>query len=130
MKQMNKKFIAILMVTLVSLTLYSYKSLNFSNPNIQGTWVSEDDANWRMVFDSTTCKWYYNNQLQDNYSYQISNSSPQCDKTVLVDSNTEYLSITNTSDNTDKICYEIYGLTDDTLTLRVIDRGGFLIFHK
>lgn len=130
MKQMNKNLIAILMVAIVSLTMYSFKTLNFSEPTIQGSWVSEDDANWRMVFDSTTCKWYYNNQLQDNYSYQISNSSPQCDKTVLVDSNTEYLSITNTSDNTDKICYEIYGLTDDTLTLRVIDRGGFLIFHK
>ena len=132
MKNINKKLLITITISVLSLLLYSFKKNNGTdaNPNILGSWVCEDDPNWIMVFDDSTCKWYYNGELQDDYTYQVNNSSPQCEKDVVVDSVTEYLSIVNAVDSSDKICYEIYGLTQNTLTLRVIDRGGFLIFHK
>lgn len=130
MKSINKKMLTILMVSLTSLMLYSYKAVSNIDSDIQGTWVSESDANWKMVFEESNCKWFYNGQLQDDYTYQVNNSSPQCEIDVLIDSSTKYLSLINSADSTDKTCYEIYGLSENTLTLRVIDRGGFLIFHR
>ena len=108
----------------------SITSLKLEDASINGTWVCEDDSNWTMVFDDSDCKWYYNGELQDHYSYHINSLSPQCGRDVLVDSKTKYLSIKNRKDTSDTICYEIHGLSESTLTLRLIDKGGFLIFHR
>ena len=29
--------------------------------SIVGTWISEEDTNWKMVFTTSKCKWFYEN---------------------------------------------------------------------
>lgn len=83
-----------------------------------------------MVFTGDNCKWYYENSQTHEYNYILSNLSPQCGSHVLVTAETKYLQITKIIDPNDKTCYEIYGLSPTTLTLREINSGGFIVFDR
>ncbi|WP_462253621.1 hypothetical protein [Ekhidna sp.] len=97
---------------------------------IVGTWVSKEDSNWRFIFKNPkTCFEYYNGKLTEEYSFSISNSSPQCNKEVFVNQNTSYLKLKSNSDS-EMNCYEIASLNDESLTLRVVGRGGFMEFIR
>jgi hypothetical protein len=98
--------------------------------SIVGTWVSEKDTNWKMVYTTTRCKWFYENVQTDEFNYLVSNTTPQCGETVSITAHTGYLQLTNVTDANDKICYEIYGITNETLSIRYFGRGGFLLFHR
>lgn len=101
---------------------------------ILGSWVSEEDSNWKMVFTKDNiCNWYYEGELSSSYTYAISNTSPQCDQEVYISELTSYLSLTDVSDSIDQYCYEIYGFSEVTpgrkaVSLRWIRRGKPMVF--
>lgn len=102
----------------------------FQDSSIIGSWYSEKDTNWKIEFDSKgLCNWYYKDELTGSYSYSIGNSSPWCGQEVPVENNTSYLMLNRESDG-DQKCYEINGITDETLSLRFLGRGGYMLFSR
>lgn len=116
-------------LTAITISL-AFNKNNSSDSSIIGTWISEEDTNWKMVFTSTTCKWYYQNVQTDEYTFVLSNTTPQCDETVSVAPQTEYLQITNIVDPNDKTCYEVFGISNQSLSIRMIGSGELLIFDR
>lgn len=88
-----------------------------------GTWVSEDDNNWKITFNSRgTCRWDYvdNGTTEtDMFYFNISETSPQCGQEVRTDMNNHYIILTDVQDS-DKYCYEILGIDDQSLSLLTI----------
>lgn len=125
---LNVSFIFLLASSIIISLAFNRKSTLDSS--IIGTWISEEDTNWKMIFTSDKCKWIYQNNQTDEYNYILTNTSPQCGSNVLVTGETKYLQITNTLNIEDKLCYEIYGLSPTTLTLREINSGGFKVFER
>lgn len=117
-------------VILISLLLFSFGRPQTKDASIIGTWVSESDANWKMVFTKKSCQWFYQNVEDEEFKYKISNTSPKCGQKVLVNSKTSYLEITNIFDPKDQYCYEIYGLTDKILSIREINSGDIKVFKR
>lgn len=115
---------------LIFIFLTSFNPLRAQESSIIGTWVSEEDPNFKMVFEGNICTWLYASEPSGIFNFSLSNSTPQCGQEVLVDTETKYLHLIKTTNSTDEICYEIYGLTQQYLTLRVIDKSGFLIFIR
>ncbi|WP_297869011.1 hypothetical protein [uncultured Flavobacterium sp.] len=128
---MKKKGNNILIATVtICLLLFSFKII-IQDSSIVGTWISENDTNWKINFDSNgNSIWFYNNSQTDTYVYSLNNSSPKCNNNVLVNSKTNYLTLTNNSDINDKICYEVYSISSSKLTLREINSSSLLIFDK
>ena len=83
---------------------------------IIGTWISEDDSKYKMVFVCDTCTWYYNNVVIDTYIYKLSNTSPQCNENVSINAKTLYLSLTNVSDG-NEMCYFFNGCSEEYLSI-------------
>ena len=101
------------------------------NSLIVGNWRSNDDSKWELRFTMNyRCYQFYGGKRDEVDSWAISNTSPQCGVTVPVDSTTKYLQLTDNGNPPTSTCYEIVGLTATSLTLRVVDRGGFMIFTK
>lgn len=96
---------------------------------ILGSWVSESDANWKLVFTQNSCTQYYRGQAPEVDRYTLSNKSPQCSEQVPVEKSTNYLQLTNRKNN-ETTCYELNGLTASVLSLRPIHTGGALVFVK
>ncbi|MDO6389918.1 hypothetical protein Q4E40_07250 [Pontibacter sp. BT731] len=97
---------------------------------ILGTWLSEEDKNWKLVFTSDgKCIQHYGDEVISTENYSISNTSPQCGLEFTVDANSTFLQLINVGDES-TICYYITGLSDEYLTLSVVGRGGVLAFFK
>ncbi|MFS4457315.1 hypothetical protein [Maribacter sp. 2304DJ31-5] len=102
-----------------------------TNSSIIGYWVSENDPKLKLVFTPDgKCMEFYDNEKQDEYTFSISNISPQCGEEVHVDQYTSYLKLVNIVDSEDIYCYEINGITSSTLSLRFLGNGGFVIYNK
>lgn len=98
---------------------------------ITGTWISDQDSKWKLIFtNNNKCSQYYDNVLSEIDTVIISNTSPQCGIIVDVDEHTNYLQLKNTADTSDKQCYLINGITNSTLSISVVDEGGTLVFTK
>ncbi len=93
-------------------------------PDIIGTWISEEDTSWKIVFNSQgICYWYYDNELTETFSYSISTTSPQCGYNVRSNVGEDfYLKLIDQEDSTQS-CYEILGVNDENLSLSTIDIG-------
>lgn len=98
--------------------------------SIIGTWRSESDSNYTINFTNNTCTWFYENIPTDVYIYTLSNSSPQCNQEIFVSENSKFLKLVNVNNSEEQICYEIYSLSETTLTLRELDKSGFLVFIR
>ncbi len=108
-----------------------HKNHNIVSKSIVGTWIAEKDSKSKWVFTSDLkCKRYYDSVLLSTYTYSISNTSPQCGETVPVEQHTSYLKLTKEGPVNSKRCYEINGITAEKLSLRVVDRGGLLLFDR
>lgn len=126
------------MIFIMCFSFLSSKAKLWQNDQslIIGTWISEQDSKSKWVFSSDLkCKSFYNGVLKNTYTYKISNTNQQCGKEVHVDSKTSYLELSNISDSTDKLCYEINGFHTDengvkTLSLMPLEQGGYMIFVK
>lgn len=119
---------------LIAVVIFSLLTSFTMRPNqdasIIGTWISEENHNYKMVFSGNTCTWIYSGQPSTTYSFKLSNSSPQCGEVVPVTTVSNYLKLVNVNNNSDAICYEVYSLSETTLTLRPIDQSGFLVFNR
>jgi len=98
------------------------------NSEIIGSWVSEDDANNKLTFNSNgECKEFYNNVLVDTYTYSISH---QCANES--DNKAWFLKMID-SDDLDERCYELYGANADssnTLSIRDLTTGKIFLYNK
>lgn len=98
--------------------------------SILGNWVSVEDSLWKLIFKKDyTCHQYYGGALTETDSFEISNSISKCGTDLPADANTNYLQLTDIKSG-DRICYEINGITVAGMSLRVIDKGGALVFRK
>ncbi|WP_139135285.1 hypothetical protein [Roseivirga sp. 4D4] len=101
------------------------------NESLEGTWMAEKDSKSKWVFTNDgKCKRYYDNELLNTYVYSLSNTSPQCDKTVPVNSKTQYLKLVKVGKVDSEYCYEVNGITAEKLSLRQIGTGSLLLFDK
>ncbi len=130
MKIIKLSVICLLLLSVLTIVSFKTQKAIKLDGNIVGTWISEEDTNWKMVFTSTTCKWYYQNVQIDEYTFVLSNTTPQCEETVSVTPKTEYLQITNIIDPNDKTCYEVFGISNQSLSIRMIGSGELLIFDR
>jgi hypothetical protein len=118
----------IIVTVVISAILTSFTIYQNQDASIKGTWISENDNSYKMVFSGSNCTWLYTGQPSTTYSFTVSNTSPQCGEVVPVGN--DYLKLVNLNDNNDIMCYEIYGLSETTLTLRPIDKSGVLVFNR
>ncbi|MCZ8089720.1 hypothetical protein [Flavobacterium sp.] len=126
----NAVILLLVFVGGITSSFINEKILEQEDASILGSWQSEEDSNFRIIFNGNTCTWTYTNEPSQTFNFTLSNSSPQCGESVLVNNQTKYLHLVSAIDSSDEICYEIYSLTNTTLTLRVIDSSGFLIFNR
>ena len=129
MKNIQQK-IKFSFVILTCSILTSFTVIMNQEASIIGSWISEEDHNYKMVFNGNTCSWVYSGQPTTTYSFTLSNSSPQCGEVVPVTTASNYLKLVNVNNNSDTMCYEVYSLSETTLTLRPIDKSGFLVFNR
>ncbi len=119
-----KRYIKYL-ISAFSLLIIGYVVLSsFTTPeeDIIGTWVSEEDSNWKIKFnDDGTCLWYYTNEITDTYTYTITTTTPQCGYEVKTGSEYNYLKLIDT--NGGENCYEILGVDSLTLSISTISLG-------
>lgn len=100
------------------------------NKSIVGTWVSEEDNTWKLVFASdSTCKQYSENNLMETDNYVLSNTSPQCGINVAINGKSLFLSLKDISDG-EELCYYVNGITDKVLSLTYFNRGGAMVFLR
>jgi len=127
----NNKIIKLFIIALFILFSNSCKAQQ-AQPNIAteiiGTWVAEDDPNVKWVFNTNNqCLDYYNNVLEDTYSYTISH---QCDSET--DVNTWFLKMIDLEDLSHR-CYELYGANfenNNTLSIRDMISGKIFVYNK
>lgn len=129
MKKIQQK-IKLSFIVIVCSILTSFTEIVNQDASIIGTWISQEDNNYKLVFNGNTCTWIYSGQPNTTYSFSLSNTSPQCGEVVPVTSELNYLRLVNSSNSNETLCYEIYSLTETTLTLRPIEKSGFLIFNR
>ncbi|MFD2245863.1 hypothetical protein [Pontibacter ruber] len=97
---------------------------------IVGTWLSEEDTNWKLVFTAEgICYQYYQEEALETEKFTISNTMPQCDEVEHIDAETSYLQLENIESN-EKTCYEINGITGSFLSLRPLTLGGAMVFKR
>ena len=125
-----KRIRGVLVAVVIFSLLTSFTMRSNQEASIMGTWISEGDSSYKMVFNGNTCSWVYSGQPTTTYSFTLSNSSPQCGEVVPITTESNYLKLVNVNNNTDTMCYEIYSLSATKLTLRPIDKSGFLIFNR
>jgi len=125
-----KTKIRIIVGFIISTVLISFTTNQNQETSILGSWISEVDNNFKMVFSGNTCAWMYSGHPSTTYSFKLSNTSPQCGEIVPASSEINYLKLVNLDDSNDGICHEVYSLSATTLTLRPVDKSGFLIFNR
>lgn len=128
---MKNNIVSVLFI-LSSLSSYSCKaqlksaqSKNYET-KIIGMWVLESDTNYKLEFLANgKCKEYNGTELLTTYDFTIKSYS--CED--YSSSNSIFL---NWIDNDDSgvTCFEIGNITENTLSLMIIDRGKMLLFNK
>lgn len=121
------KTIKIILTLFIITTAFSCKAQQISeySTKIIGTWI-EDNSSYKLVFLSNgICKEYENSEIITTYNYTIKNES--CKNFQA--SNTIYLEWVDIEDNK-KTCFEILNITDDSLSIMIIDKAKNLFFNK
>lgn len=125
---MNK--IIIILIFTMSLS-YSCKAqsqlelINNYNAQILGTWIEDEDNNYKLIFSNGICKEYVENELITTYNYSIVGNT--CGDFTA--SNTIYLQCSDIEDLQDT-CFEILNITNDSLSLLIIDKAERLFFNR
>jgi len=110
---------------------FSTKQNSRFNPDIAGSWVSEDDPKSKFVFTNDfKCHEYYDGEFVRTQIYSISNSTPECGSGGTATGNTSYVTLTSITNSAVTSCYEIMNLQTNVLSLRPVDRYTPILFHK
>ena len=118
------------LIAIFTTNISSNSQTPYKNSSIVSTWISEEDTNWKLTFTTNNkCYQYYSNTLIETDTFSISNTTPQCGITVPIDKYTNYLQLKNMLSG-NITCYEINGITSACLSLRVVDKGGSIVFIR
>jgi hypothetical protein len=140
MRKLNAIKTSIVIGSFLILGLLTLSAFINNNPDqdIIGIWISEDDPNWKIEFKTNgKCYWYYTGDDTDTYTYTItdlSNSINQtadfCGKIVSAGKvESYYLKLVDTQSN-DSLCYQIFGLTDSSLSINLLGASKIFVFDK
>lgn len=141
-KLINRKSLGILSIFVILCSIVGFSKFFKSPPpppqyilneldSIVGTFASESDAEWKLVFDATgRCYSYYGTDLTQTFDYSISNSTPQCGCDVLTDESqeTSYLQLRDINDGS-SVCYEVNGVST-TLSLTLVGTDKLVLLTK
>ena len=119
------------MARLLTILLFSivFGSASAQNASIIGTWGLEGDPNLKMEFQSPNrCLHYFPGQPVEEFTYSIANTTPQCGTEVYIDQHTSYLTLTGSFG--EELCFEINGITEKTLSITQLGRGGYMLFYR
>jgi len=102
--------------------------------NIVGTWIDKEDPKSKWVFnDNSKVETYYDNELLDTFTYDLSKSSPKCERNIETEINARpelsYLELTDT-DNGDQYCYYVFGINEETLSLKPFNGAEILVYER
>ncbi len=125
------KYIKLVFILIIILSSYQSKAQNLqltesSEALILGTWIDDDDPTYKLVFFSNAiCKEYQNNELIATYEYDVKyNSCEDFMATSVV-----YL-YWRDLENQQQVCFEISNITNEVLSLMIIDRAKMVLFNK
>jgi len=120
----------LLLSSVLMLSGFQYSIESEQDTSIVGTWVSKEDPNSVWIFkEDGTLIVKYEGVPNDYYTYRISSTSPQCGKNVQTGPNITFLELTE-ENSKQQYCYYINGITDETLSLSMFNKGGVIIFQK
>ena len=121
----NYKYISLLILIVSGVFIFS--SFNSPEEQIIGTWMLENSSpEYKLIFTNNgICKEYEDNELLTTYSYSLENNS--CESYAATA--TLYLKLIDNSDQS-TTCFELSSITDNTLSLMIIDKGKMMLFNK
>lgn len=103
---------------------------------IIGAWILEGDTDSKWIFTNSNCYWYYNNVIEDTFTYTIhdlsnipSSTLTFCDYTVR-NGNTDDYYLKLIDQENEEFCYEITGLNEENLSLSYLGQAKIMIFNK
>jgi len=102
--------------------------------NIVGTWIDKEDpkSKWISV-DNSEGKTYYNNELLDKFTYDLSKSSPKCERNIETEINARpelnFLELTDT-DSGGQYCYYVFGIDEENLSLKPFNGARVMVFER
>lgn len=114
---------------------------SFNNPveYIIGNWILESDNNNKWVFTNNNCYWYYDNNLQETFTYTIqdlsdvSNTSISttffCNYNVRGGNKDDYYLKLIDQDNKE-YCYEILNIDNQTLSINYLGQAKIKVFNR
>lgn len=116
----------------------SYCALSAQSINIQpseqllivGTWTSEQDSLWHLEFKTDgTCLQYEKDSLIETDHYQLSFDTPVCEQEAKITEKPLFLSLVDQK-NDERLCYEVYGISDKRLGIRPVDLAWVMLFER
>ena len=123
-----------LLIGLLGLLGYSFHMYTPSkdiDAAILGLWQSVEDAHSELKFRKNgKCYFYYYGRQSDPFKYQISHTSPSCDKNIPLDPSFRYLRLDNVLDENETYCYELVKLDSLHLEIRLLDRAKVMKYRK
>ncbi|MDT7832220.1 hypothetical protein RQM59_07500 [Flavobacteriaceae bacterium S356] len=123
----TKLSILLLSILIASFTIYQ---LNQESQDIIGIWKSDDTPEWKLEFKNTgTCFWYYTGEPTKEFTYSIETTTPQCNQNVPIGDKFSYLKLVDNS-NQEQWCYEIFGLDQTGMQIRLLGRSKSMFFTK
>jgi|SRR5699024_5756522 len=129
-KNINKIVVPILLIIVVCSGF-----LLFQQPSsIVGTWILKEDSKSKWVFtENMKLKIYYDNEVIDTFTYDISRASPKCGKNIETEISKrpklEFLELTELNSGYQN-CYYVFGIDKENLSLKPFNGGEFLLFKR
>ncbi len=125
----NLKLLFILVFILIATGCRSQgvlQQINEYSDSIIATWVEEEDNSYKFTFlENGICEEYVDDELLSTFNFTVQNNCKNYSAT-----NTFYLKLVNTSDDQEIICFEILNITENYLSLMIIDKAERLLFVK
>jgi hypothetical protein len=127
----NLKHIAILTI-LIGLQNFACAQASEERKLIIGVWMAEDKSE-RLEFKTNgeCIEFVSSDKSYNTYTYNISDTMPVCitKESINPKIKTTFLKMIDKKDGL-QFCYEINGFSAKTLSLRILGRGGFLLFNR
>ncbi len=122
------------LIILICLQKSVHAQVKVERKRIIGVWISDEDKKWRIEFKTNgECIWIYQGtKTIDTFIYRITDSMPICSlETSPIDPSEKvtFLELVDKKDGM-KLCYEINGVSDKTLSITELEGGGYLLFNR
>jgi len=113
--------------------VYTNDTVQQAYQDIVGMWISAEEDNSKWAVKENHIKTYYENELENTYTYQISIGKIHCgyDMSKRLEKYPweSILILTNIHTNKKK-CYHVYGLDQKVLSIRPFGNSTFVSFEK